>query len=400
MTVGSNIWKLFALKILRGNMLFMPTIVLFFQENGLSMFEVFLLQTFFGVAIFTLEIPSGYFADRFGRRNAILIGAIATFVSFVIYSFAFDFWTMLVAEMLLGFGFAFTSGADSALLYDSLKATESHSSYRRVEGRLQGMYTLSEAIGSVLGGYLALLSLRAPLIAQAIIDVFPILIALSLYEINRHGGATEVRSWSMRQIVVDTLHTNVYLRWLITFYAVTTTAGLVMVWFRQSYFELLQLPLYMYGYVWAALMMVVSVGNLLSDKMAHTFGERRVLVLIVALGVFAFALLNLPPTVWVLSALVLLALMRGLLDPVASAMIQREARSEIRATVLSVRSFAARALFSIVGPFIGWAADMYSLAFAFAATGILFTVFASVFLALLLFAAHRGGYGSHAMAKQ
>lgn len=384
MSIHSNIWKLYALKALRGNMLFMPTIVLFFRENGLSMYEVFLLQTFFSIAIFTLEVPSGYFADRFGRRNSLLIGGVCTFLSFVIYALAFDFWTMLAAETILGVGFAFTSGADSALLYESLEDMGKTESYRRTEGYLQGIYTFSEAIAGVLGGYIALVSLRMPLIVQAAIAFFIIPVALSLREPAHRHTSTEVKTWTMRGVFVEVLRNNVYVRWLILFYAAVTTAGLIVVWFRQPYFELLNIPFEYYGYLWATLMLVVMTANLAADRVARLVGERSVFYLMAGLGVGAFLVLSATPALWVLSAFVLLALMRGLADPIVAHRIQREAQPEVRATVMSVKNFASRGLFAVLGPLAGWVSDAYSLEVALLATGISFTVFALITAYLLL----------------
>lgn len=384
MSVGSNIWKLFAIKALRGNMLFMPTIVLFFQDNGLTMMEIFLLQTIFSVAIVTLEIPSGYFADRFGRKNALVVGATCAFLSFVIYAASYDFWMMLAAELALGIGYAFVSGADAALLYESLEDVGRASAYRRFEGYMQSIYTFSEAAASIVGGYLALLSLRIPLVAQAVVAFFLIPLTLALREPEHKHTSTEVKMWSMRRVFVEAMHRNKYLRWLIAYYAVLSTAGLVVVWFRQPYFALLEIPLEYYGYLWAALMLVVSFANLSADSVARLVGERSVFYLIGTLGILAFAILGSAPALWVLSAFALLALMRGLLDPIVSHHIQREAASEVRATVLSVRSFVARGLFAVLGPLAGWVSDVYTLQIALIGTGICFAAFALVTAYLLL----------------
>ena len=86
--VESNIWKLYVIKSLRWFLLVMPIIVLFFQENGLSMMEILLLQSIFSIGIILFEIPSGYFSDVMGRKNTIIIACILGFIGFLIYSFS------------------------------------------------------------------------------------------------------------------------------------------------------------------------------------------------------------------------------------------------------------------------------------------------------------------------
>lgn len=378
-----NIWLLIAMKSLRGLMLFMPTVVLFFQENGLSMTEVFLLQTFFSIAIVTIEIPSGYFADRYGRKHAIVIGSFLACVSFGIYAISYDFWSILLAEILLGIGFAFTSGADSALLYDSLAYTGNKSSYRRKESHMQAAYTLAEAVGSVIGGYLALVSLRVPLIAQALVTVFVIPLALMLREAKRSDDSTEHKLWTMRTAILEALYHNAFVRRLILFQAVITAAGLIVVWFRQSYFEALELPLALYGYVWAALMIAVTIGNAASDSVARFMGAWGSYAIVVALGAGGFLLLMSPSVLAIMVALGALALMRGLANPIITTEIQHAAPAQLRATILSTSSFVGRALFAALGPLAGWLSDAYSLEVAVMATGIVFLTSTLIILAFM-----------------
>jgi len=48
---------------------FVPIIVLFWQENDLNLTQIMILQSLFSLTVVLLEIPSGYFADVFGRKN-------------------------------------------------------------------------------------------------------------------------------------------------------------------------------------------------------------------------------------------------------------------------------------------------------------------------------------------
>ena len=69
MHVKDNIWKLYIIKGIMWFMVAMPIIVLFFQENGLNLQEVMILQGSYSLMIALMEIPSGYIADLFGRKK-------------------------------------------------------------------------------------------------------------------------------------------------------------------------------------------------------------------------------------------------------------------------------------------------------------------------------------------
>ena len=75
---------------------------------------------------------------------------------------------------------------------------------------------------------------------------------------------------------------------------------------------------------------------------------------------------------------------RGVATPVLRDYMNRHIPSEMRATVMSIRSFIIRILFASTSPFIGYIADIYSLQQAIFLSGILFFVLGGITLSLLL----------------
>ena len=68
MSLKYNILKMYLLKGVTWFMVAMPIIVIFFQENDLSTTEIMILQAVYSLTIAILEIPSGFFADSYGRH--------------------------------------------------------------------------------------------------------------------------------------------------------------------------------------------------------------------------------------------------------------------------------------------------------------------------------------------
>ena len=94
----ANIWKLHVILACRWFLLLMPVLVLFYQENGLSLEDVFTVQAFFSICVIFFEVPSGYFADRLGRKQSMLIGAICSSLGFAIYAFSYTLPHFLLAQ--------------------------------------------------------------------------------------------------------------------------------------------------------------------------------------------------------------------------------------------------------------------------------------------------------------
>lgn len=131
-----NILALYLIKLSKWFSLVMPIIVLFYEDHGLGLQDVFILKSVYSVAAVTLEIPSGYLADVWGRKKCLILGCILFFGGYLCYSFTSTFTAFLFAEILLGTGQTLVNGADSALLYDTTVRYKKEELYLRYEGRI------------------------------------------------------------------------------------------------------------------------------------------------------------------------------------------------------------------------------------------------------------------------
>ena len=68
-------------------------------------------------------------------------------IGYLIYSVSNSFSGFLAAEIILGIGGSFISGADSAMLFDSLAATKRQHQYLQFEGRITSLGNFAETAG-------------------------------------------------------------------------------------------------------------------------------------------------------------------------------------------------------------------------------------------------------------
>ena len=382
--IKSNIWKLSLIKIFYWFILFMPTIVLFYQENGLSMKEVFILQAAFSVAIVLFEIPSGYFADVFGRKFSIIIGCTASFFGLIIYSFSYGFVGFLFAEIIFGVGSSFISGADSALLYDSLVQIRREKEYKKMEGRVSSTENFSEGAASILGGFLAVISLRVPFYINAILIFFTIPIALTLIEPIVHKyKSPESNFKNIQKIVKYSLHDHSEVKWLIVYSSLVFASTLTMVWFTQPYLKSAGLPLAFFGIVWATFQFSVGIFSLYAYKFELKIGRRNALISLIVLSTLGYLTLSLFQGLLSILFIFIFYFVRGINGPVIKDYINKLISSDIRATVLSVQNLIGRLIFSVVGPIVGWINDLYSLKTALLFSGAIFLFCGTISLLFL-----------------
>lgn len=380
-TLQRNITALYCIKVSKWFSLIMPIIVLFYQENGLGLKEIFLLKSVYSIVSVALDIPTGYLADAWGRKKCLLTGCLIAFGGTITYSLAYTFGAFLLAEILLGIGQSLVSGADSALLYDTMLRHRREKDYLKYEGRVIMIGNFSEALAGICGGLLAAYALRLPFYYQMGVAFIGIPAALSLHEYNvRNRILHPLRN--ILHILHYSLVRNRSLRYDILFSGIIGASTLTMAWFVQPILMHIDLPTELFGVVWTVLNLVVGIAALYSDALSSRLGENRTYTFILLFIVGGYLTVSFCLTYTALAILFLFYIVRGFATPILKGYINRQTFSEMRATVLSIRNFIVRLTFALMAPFIGWLNDAFSLALALQITALAILVPGLLFLLL------------------
>lgn len=357
----------------------MPVIVLFFRENGLSQSEIFMLQSVFAITAVIFEVPSGYFADRFGRRISMVAGALFWSFGWIIYCFSNGFWQLALAEVILGLALSFVSGADSALAYDTFLALGKKSGYRRFETRNFIAMGATGAIAAIIGGLLGQINLRATVIAQLFIALPLIPVALKLTEPSKQTeDESKELAKSVLKVTKYALHGHKEIKWLILYSAVIGTSTHTMVWLNQPFFQSAGIPIAWFGFIWAALVTAPFLLMRFTDRYEEILGKKRALISFVIIGAASYLIVGLSQTIWTIPVLLGFSFIRTVFTPILKDYLNELVDSSIRATILSVQALAQRLLYAGVGPIIGWVMDFYSLSTALLFSGILYGVLGGI----------------------
>lgn len=366
MQLKHNILKMHLLKGVLWFMVSMPIIVLFFQEHGLSLTQVMFLQAIYSLSVAVFEIPSGYIADLFGRKNAIVISTIFSFIGYLIFSFYGGFFAFAIAEVLIGIGGSLMSGSDSAILYDTLLETGNKEAYTKIEGRNYAIGNFSEATAGILGGFLAVGSIYLPIYVQTAILFLSIPIALSLVDTTLHKENRLDRSFkSILEVLKFAMIDNKKLKWLILYSSAMGVATLSMAWFAQPFFKQVNVPLAYFGILWAGLNFSAGLTSFNSHKFDKNKKGGKMLIYLALAMVGALFFVGFNMTLFGLFFIFFIYLLRGIVTPILRNAINKNTTSNKRATVLSIRSFIIRVSFAIFAPILGFLADDYSLSASF-----------------------------------
>lgn len=365
MHIKHNIIKMYFLKGVLWFMLSMPIIILFFKENGLSLTEIMTLQGAYSLTVALFEVPSGYLADLFGRKACIVFSTIFSFIGFLFFCFFSGFYYFLIAQILVGFAGSLISGSDSALIYDTLLQTNNKDDYAKIEGRNYAIGNFSEATAGIFGGFLAVSSIYLPVYVQTAFIFLSIPIAFTLVEPEIKNITSSKNSLqSIFILVKSTLFESSKLRWLIVYSSAMGVATLSMAWFSQPFFIAIDLPLVLFGIFWALLNFSSGISSYNSHYFSNKFNYKSLIYFSVIMSL-SFFLLGFSIISYGLFFIFIIYFLRGIVTPILRNEINKITSSNIRATVLSVRSFIIRVSFAILAPVLGFIAEHNSLSITF-----------------------------------
>ena len=123
------------------------------EDVGLSPFQLVMLGTALELAVLVFEVPTGIVADLRSRRLSVLIGYTIIGLGFIMEGLFPFFVPVLLAQVVWGIGYTFTSGAQDAWLADEIGEEKLTHAYLRAAqvGQIATLFGLGAgvALGSL-----------------------------------------------------------------------------------------------------------------------------------------------------------------------------------------------------------------------------------------------------------
>lgn len=376
--IAKNIDKLFWLNGLHMFLILMPIIVPFFQSRGLSMKNIFELQSIFSLALLLLELPSGYISDLLGRKRALLVAIIASGIGYTIFPYSRGFVDLVVAELFLALGLSLFSGTDVSLLYDSLEVLPKKKAPIKVLGQLLFFRQMGEAMAALVTSVLILYSTELPPFVQMVVSWLPLFVVLTIKEPPRRLMEKKKHKENLSHIYRSLFGHSRLLTLIIFNGMVWGVATLVAVWTFQKYWSNIKITLSAFGYLWALTNFTVALTSRKAHKIEKRIGSSATLVLIGVFPVLGYWGMATVEVWWGFLFCLFFQFSRGLNGVILRDALNKRVGGELRATANSVMSLGTRLFFIFLGPAVGWAMDVKGLSLTFYLTG-------GVFFLLLFF---------------
>ncbi|MGZ3789701.1 MAG: MFS transporter [Bacteriovorax sp.] len=393
--IQRNIPKVYALNFFMMFLVTIPIIVPYWKQFGLNLKDIYQLQAIFGFMMILLDVPAGYVSDLFGRKKCLIIVGCFNALSFQFLLNGKTFWHFALFEISAAIGLALYSGCDIALLYDSLDALDAHNDIEKINhsksflGKRIFYSQVGESVASLLGGALAIYSLRLPAMVNAVTAWVPLCIALTIAEPPRKTFESKKHFENFKIIYNSLFKHSKLLTFLVIFNIVYGFSTFAAVWAYQSYWQEIKIPVSYFGTLWALFNLSVAFLARYSHWI-ETKLSSLIVVLIVAISpVIAYLGLGLTSSLASVLFLLFFAIIRALNGVVLQDGINSRVPPTMRATTNSICGLGMRAIFFFFGPWFGHLLDERGVHYSFQMMGFVFIgIFFLVALPLINLRAH------------
>ena len=348
-----------------------PILVLFLVAKGLSFTEIMVLQSISAIAVVLFEVPTGAVADKIGRKESLLLGSLLWAISLGIYVVGNSFPMFMLAEVIFSLGATFKSGADNALIYDSLKVMGREKEFQSIEGKARSFALYAQAIGSIIAGFVYEVNVNLPFLISALFMVVTIIISLRFkeppiegkvgkYGINymdqiKESGKFILSHEKIKAIIIFTMMFFIFYRTAFFYY--------------QPYMEAVNIPVRYFGIIF----FIFNITAAFASKRSHWIMEKtkpKTLTFMALLMIISFVLLGAVKMWFGVFAILFQQIARGIYRPVTTKYLNKNIPSDKRATVLSFQSLACNMSVAIAFPLMGILKDNENIFTAHIVLGI------------------------------
>ena len=331
--------------------------VLLLVSDGYSLIQVGFAETVFHIVSLLAEIPSGMFADVFGRKKSLILSCLMTMCSAVIRGFVPGFAAVCVSVGFSALSYNFISGSDSALAYDSLLEEGQEKKYDRYVSTQTAIYRISNGIATLFAGVAVIMGNRNAQLLSVGISVVNMVFLLFLKEnkviLKKADDSLGKRIKDVYRGAFGFLKGNKKVAGLIFRNALVGGIDVLLLFFLQAKLPMTGIPDWSLG----PLLFIMSMGGIFGALAARKVKKTSLGKLFVfCISLALTGLVSEFTGIWYLMTLggFVTAFADDLIQIRSDIALNQMVPAEQRATLISVNSFCFSVLMIVMSPLAGY----------------------------------------------
>lgn len=309
----------------------------------------------FGIGLIA-EIPSGALADLLGRKNLLRIGLLLMSFGFLAQGFAHDYLHILAGMLLFTIGTAMVSGADDALVYDSLDKEGKSSKWQQVIARKHQIMLTVTILSYLAGGLLYVLHFRLPFVLAGLGVLAAFFVASTLKE----EPSGKIEKFSAKAYIKQNAEGMKYFlrrhMWLYAFMAVVIVGS----GYAFDVGVIKPLVLDKFGFFANAQAVINAVAGIAAvvalsqlNRIRRILGEKPGLIVLALIMGAGFLAASFPIGTFGIVAFLAIYVVNSLAEPWLNDVVQHEVASSHRATALSTLALLQKIPYVVLAPIAG-----------------------------------------------
>ena len=350
---------------------YVPVSAFFLESRGLSLTDIFMLESVLVASILVAEIPAGIIGDRFDRRRLVCAGFVFNAIAEILFAAGTNFSIYALSFVMSGLSIAMLTGVQDAYIYDSL-GDDADAKAVGAWGHLSALMLTAGVTGSVVGSALGSVDISLPALLSAAMAVVAAGCVAFLPQQNpkTHDKHPET-SWVSLKIGVKLLFTSP----LLLYVAVGSSASFALFnavyTLNQPLFAAQDVPIATWGVIAGVGQLLAAGYNYAAGRIEKRVGRKTALLLAMGYGAAGFCLMAVPHVLAVVSGFLLVVVGIHARGPITSAVTNKLIPAHRRATVLNVASSVGSLVGIVVNPLVGLGAETSTRLTVLAIGGVL-----------------------------
>ncbi|RCW40544.1 MULTISPECIES: MFS transporter [unclassified Halanaerobium] len=395
----TNIRKFGFYGLLKNLRFFEPFLYIFFLSLGFSYFQIGTLISIREITKNILEVPSGVFADNYGRKKSLQICFVLYIFSFILFYYGSVYSIIGLAMVLFGIGEAFRSGTHKAIIFLYLDQNNIAEKKTEVYGRTKSYSLIGSAISAVIGGFIVfvesnyrlvfLFSIIPYILDFILISTYPdYLDGKTLNDLNLkkffHSGVESFKKLllqlkDLRKGIINSGVYDGFFKILKDYLQPILKIEIISLPLLHGFAEEKRLSVLL-GLSYAVIHLISSYASRSAFKLKNKFNEsirslNLTYILTFIIIAFIGLIINSGFIYFIITLFILFYVIRNLRRPIMLDYIANIIKEKERATMLSIESQFRTIFIVFTAPMIGYIADLWGLRIMFFSASLTLIIF-------------------------
>ena len=344
-----NVYFMYAIVFLQGFDFYGPVATLYRQARGLSMYEMFLIESVSWILMIIFEVPWGWFADRYGYKKTLVLSNLLFFLSKIVFYKAYSFNLFLMERVLLACSISGISGCDMALLYSSVNEGESE--------KVFGKYNAFSTSGFLIASLFTSIIVKQSMDRTAFWTIIPYFVAFLLTLLIKDTENRLREKPDLRKSLKAALGNKQIVVFVLSAALMREVVQAVSVFLSQPQYIRSGINIKYFG-VLTAIIQIIRLSSAKAYRISSKLGQNKSIQILYSLiTISCFFLVITTSPAFSVSFIVLISGSMSLVEPMGMNIQNKNSTTGDRATILSIYAMIGDIMAAFTNVFIGKAAD-------------------------------------------